>query len=166
MDSIPTRGYAMPQPTFRVRREFAGWDIDHTRFEIKKVLGKGSYGIVVEAFDHLTKKRVAIKKINTIFDVFENSKRIFREVRCLEGGRGGAAASGGGRGARRRAGSFLACIFCCAIIFRSPCAPRPCFPSLSPPRPHPPPSRTGPHSARAAAPVHCQAAARVLPWHQ
>ena len=82
LDTVPVRGYAMPPPTFRVKKEFATWDIDHTRFEVKKVLGKGSYGIVAEAFDHLTKKRVAIKKINTIFDVFENSKRIYREVRA------------------------------------------------------------------------------------
>jgi serine/threonine protein kinase len=82
LDTVPTRGYVMPPPTFRVKKEFATWDIDHTRFEVKKVLGKGSYGIVAEAFDHLTKKRVAIKKINTIFDVFENSKRIYREVRA------------------------------------------------------------------------------------
>jgi hypothetical protein len=101
LDAIPTRGYAMPPPAFRVKREFATWDIDHTRFEVKKVLGKGSYGVVVEAFDHLTKKRVAIKKINTIFDVFENSKRIYREVRGGGGekrtGRAGAVVAVGGR---------------------------------------------------------------------
>ena len=85
LDTVPTRGYVMPPPTFRVKKEFAAWDIDHTRFEVKKVLGKGSYGTVAEAFDHLTKKRVAIKKINTIFDVFENSKRIYREVSACHG---------------------------------------------------------------------------------
>ena len=137
LDAIPTRGYTMPPPTFRVKREFATWDIDHTRFEIKKVLGKGSYGVVAEAFDHLTKRRVAIKKINTIFDVFENSKRIYREVRP---------------------------------------APRsPTFPMLSCAAPHgknfPRSSNSllplaGPDPAPPAAPLHRQAAARVVPRHQ
>lgn len=37
----------------------------------------------MEAKDHLTGRRVAIKKINAVFDVFENAKRIYREVRIL-----------------------------------------------------------------------------------
>lgn len=53
------------------------------RFEVKRLLGKGSYGSVAEAFDHLTNQRVAIKKIPNVFDVFENAKRIYREVRIL-----------------------------------------------------------------------------------
>jgi serine/threonine protein kinase len=90
--TIQPRGYSLPPPTFKVKREFAAWDIDHNRFEVKRVLGKGSYGVVAEAFDHLTKQKVAIKKINTIFDVFENSKRIYREVSACPGGGGGCAA--------------------------------------------------------------------------
>ncbi len=79
---IPARSYALaPRPGFVVKRGFTDWDIDHERFEIKKELGKGSYGAVVSAVDHLTGQKVAIKKINDIFSVFENAKRIYREVR-------------------------------------------------------------------------------------
>ncbi len=82
--TIPPFSYTMPGPaTWRVKPQFASWEVDHNRFELKRALGKGSYGSVVEAVDHLTGKRVAIKKINAIFDVFENAKRIFREVRIL-----------------------------------------------------------------------------------
>ena len=81
---IPQFSYTMAEPaTWRVKPQFTNFDIDHNRFEIKRALGKGSYGSVVEAIDHLTGKRVAIKKINAVFDVFENAKRIFREVRIL-----------------------------------------------------------------------------------
>ncbi len=83
--SIPAVSYTMPPglPTWRVKPQFAAWEVDHSRFEIRRALGKGSYGSVVEAIDHLTGRRVAIKKINDIFGVFENAKRIFREVRIL-----------------------------------------------------------------------------------
>jgi len=83
--SIPEPAYAasLPTPTWRVKPQFAGWEIDHRRFEITKQLGKGSYGSVVEAIDHLTGKKVAIKRITQVFEVFENAKRIYREVRIL-----------------------------------------------------------------------------------
>lgn len=80
---IPMAAYTMPAPTWRVRPQFAGWEIDHTRFELIRLLGKGSYGSVCEAIDHLTGARVAIKKMSNVFDVFENAKRLFRETRCL-----------------------------------------------------------------------------------
>lgn len=82
-DVIPMASYTMPAPTWTVKPQFAGWEIDHTRFEVKRLLGKGSYGSVAEAIDHLTGARVAIKKIPNIFEVFENAKRIYREVRIL-----------------------------------------------------------------------------------
>lgn len=78
---IPAAGYTVAAPTWRVKPQFAAWEIDHMRFEVKRLLGKGSYGSVAEAFDHLTNQRVAIKKIANVFDVFENAKRIYREVR-------------------------------------------------------------------------------------
>lgn len=81
---IPPVSYTMPgPPTWRVKQQFASWEIDHNRFEIKRQLGKGSYGSVAEAVDHLTGRRVAIKRIPDVFDVFENAKRIFREVHIL-----------------------------------------------------------------------------------
>ena len=44
----------------------------------------GAYGEVVEAFDHLHNRKVAIKRIDGLFDVFENGKRIYREVAILK----------------------------------------------------------------------------------
>ncbi len=38
---------------------------------------------MAEAIDHLTGQRVAIKKVANVFEVFENAKRIFREIRIL-----------------------------------------------------------------------------------
>ncbi len=68
---IPEPAYTanLPPPTWRVKPQFAGWEIDHRRFEITKQLGKGSYGSVVEAIDHLTGKKVAIKRITQVFEV-------------------------------------------------------------------------------------------------
>lgn len=54
------------------------------RFEIKKRLGKGAYGIVWKALDKKTKDVVAIKKI---FDAFRNqtdAQRTFREIIFLQ----------------------------------------------------------------------------------
>ncbi len=82
---IPSRSYQLaPRPGHQVKRGYTDWDIDHERFEIKKELGSGSYGKVVQAIDHLTGRKVAIKRIMDIFSVFENAKRIYREVRCLK----------------------------------------------------------------------------------
>jgi serine/threonine protein kinase len=49
------------------------------------VSAAGSYGSVAEALDHSTEppRRVAIKRIPNVFDVFENAKRIYREVSIL-----------------------------------------------------------------------------------
>ena len=43
----------------------------------------GSYGAVAEAVDRVTGSRVAIKQIKDVFGVFENAKRIYREVKLL-----------------------------------------------------------------------------------
>ncbi|XP_050671676.1 extracellular signal-regulated kinase 2 [Leptidea sinapis] len=54
------------------------------RFDIKKRLGKGAYGIVWKAIDRKTKDVVAIKKI---FDAFRNqtdAQRTFREIIFLQ----------------------------------------------------------------------------------
>lgn len=54
------------------------------RFDIRRRLGKGAYGIVWKAVDRKTKRVVAIKKI---FDAFRNqidSQRTFREIMFLQ----------------------------------------------------------------------------------
>jgi mitogen-activated protein kinase 1/3 len=79
---LPWYAPSLPPCTWRVKPQFATWEVDHKRFELKRQLGKGSYGAVAEATDHLTGGRVAIKRIDNVFDVFENAKRIYREV-CI-----------------------------------------------------------------------------------
>ena len=43
----------------------------------------GSYGAVALAIDRTTGKRVAIKRIKNLFDLYENAKRILREIKIL-----------------------------------------------------------------------------------
>lgn len=54
------------------------------RFDIRKRLGKGAYGIVWKATDKKTGQTFAVKKI---FDAFRNqtdSQRTFREIMFLQ----------------------------------------------------------------------------------
>jgi mitogen-activated protein kinase 1/3 len=48
------------------------------RYEPIKILGSGSYGKVAEAIDKITKKKVAIKKINELFVDLIDTKRVLR----------------------------------------------------------------------------------------
>jgi serine/threonine protein kinase len=51
------------------------------RYQVENNLGQGSYGTVVRAYDSLLKKRVAVKKIPSLFEKdLEYQKRIWREV--------------------------------------------------------------------------------------
>ena len=50
------------------------------RYQFQKVLGKGAYGIVYEATDIQTGKRVAIKQVNNIFDTLLDAQRILSEI--------------------------------------------------------------------------------------
>ena len=55
------------------------------RYEIKKVIGQGAYGIVVAAYDKVDKKNVAIKKIvNTFENDLQYQKRILREIKVMK----------------------------------------------------------------------------------
>jgi len=49
-------------------------------FVIKKLLGRGSYGIVVLAEHVPSGKKVAIKKLQEIFECAADAKRITREI--------------------------------------------------------------------------------------
>lgn len=53
------------------------------RYKIVEVVGKGSYGVVCSAIDTHTGGKVAIKKINDIFENISDSIRILREVKLL-----------------------------------------------------------------------------------
>ena len=53
------------------------------RYTIKEVIGKGSYGVVCSALDTKTGEKVAIKKINNVFDHVSDATRILREIKLL-----------------------------------------------------------------------------------
>ncbi|KAF5736813.1 hypothetical protein HS088_TW14G00967 [Tripterygium wilfordii] len=54
-----------------------------SRYKIEEVIGKGSYGVVCSAYDTHTGEKVAIKKINDIFEHVSDAARILREIKLL-----------------------------------------------------------------------------------
>ncbi|MED6138395.1 Mitogen-activated protein kinase 9 [Stylosanthes scabra] len=54
-----------------------------SRYQIQQVIGKGSYGVVGSAFDTHSGERVAIKKINDVFEHVSDATRILREIKLL-----------------------------------------------------------------------------------
>ena len=54
-----------------------------SRYKIEEVIGKGSYGVVCSAYDTHTGDKVAIKKINDIFEHVSDATRILREIKLL-----------------------------------------------------------------------------------
>ncbi|XP_044493228.1 mitogen-activated protein kinase 20-like [Mangifera indica] len=56
---------------------------DANRYKIQEVIGKGSYGVVCSAIDTQTGEKVAIKKINDIFEHISDAARILREIKLL-----------------------------------------------------------------------------------
>ena len=78
--STPKNNTKRPKPT---TSDFAKWDVGDA-YELKAVLGHGSYGEVAEAVEKATGRRVAIKRINNVFDLEVDTKRILREVHILK----------------------------------------------------------------------------------
>ncbi|PKU69052.1 mitogen-activated protein kinase 9-like isoform X1 [Dendrobium catenatum] len=54
-----------------------------SQYEIIEVVGKGSYGVVGAAVDSHTGEKVAIKKINDVFEHVSDATRILREIKLL-----------------------------------------------------------------------------------
>ncbi|KNA07823.1 hypothetical protein SOVF_168320 [Spinacia oleracea] len=54
-----------------------------SRYEVQEIIGKGSYGIVGSAIDTQTGEKVAIKKINDVFEHVSDATRILREIKLL-----------------------------------------------------------------------------------
>ncbi|KVI01572.1 Protein kinase, ATP binding site-containing protein, partial [Cynara cardunculus var. scolymus] len=52
-----------------------------SRYKIEEVIGKGSYGVVCSAYDTHLGEKVAIKKINDIFEHVSDATRILREIK-------------------------------------------------------------------------------------
>jgi len=59
-----------------------GWKIP-PKYEVKQLIGTGSYGSVCEAYDHDKNRLVAIKKIGHMFEDLIDCKRILREIAIL-----------------------------------------------------------------------------------
>lgn len=53
------------------------------RWAITEIIGKGSYGVVCSARDTKSGEKVAIKKINNVFDHVSDATRILREIKLL-----------------------------------------------------------------------------------
>ena len=56
----------------------------NNRYKFERVLGQGAYGVVYAAYDRITKKHVAVKKVDQIFDSILDAKRMLREIKILE----------------------------------------------------------------------------------
>ncbi|MBA0559302.1 hypothetical protein Golob_016269, partial [Gossypium lobatum] len=54
-----------------------------SQYQIQEIIGKGSYGIVASAVDTHTGEKVAIKKINDVFEHVSDATRILREIKLL-----------------------------------------------------------------------------------
>jgi serine/threonine protein kinase len=54
------------------------------RYQPVSMQGKGSYGIVVSAYDHELKRDVAIKKVRNLFCDYTYSKRCLLELEVSE----------------------------------------------------------------------------------
>ncbi|KAH7294015.1 hypothetical protein KP509_28G052800 [Ceratopteris richardii] len=54
-----------------------------SRYQVLEVIGKGSYGLVCSAIDSYTGEKVAIKKINDVFEHVSDAIRILREIKIL-----------------------------------------------------------------------------------
>lgn len=54
-----------------------------SRYQVQEIIGKGSYGIVGSAIDTHTGEKVAIKKINDVFEHVSDATRILREIKLL-----------------------------------------------------------------------------------
>ncbi|GJY47317.1 mitogen-activated protein kinase 9-like protein [Tanacetum coccineum] len=70
-------------PLKRLEREFFTEYGEASRYQVQEVVGKGSYGVVGSATDTQTGEKVAIKKINDVFEHVSDATRILREIKLL-----------------------------------------------------------------------------------
>ncbi|KAK9062852.1 hypothetical protein SSX86_020042 [Deinandra increscens subsp. villosa] len=81
---VPKRIASAPMdPLKRLEREFFTEYGEASRYEVQEVVGKGSYGVVGSATDTHTGEKVAIKKINDVFEHVSDATRILREIKLL-----------------------------------------------------------------------------------
>jgi mitogen-activated protein kinase 1/3 len=53
------------------------------RFQVQKIIGQGSYGCVVEAFDEQNGRMVAVKRVDKLFRNHVDCKRVLREIAIM-----------------------------------------------------------------------------------
>lgn len=70
-----------------LKDDFSDWAVG-TRYQMLRMLGRGSYGEVAQAKDLLTGNFVAIKRITSAFDQEVDAIRLYREMHILRGLRG------------------------------------------------------------------------------
>ncbi|XP_062229772.1 mitogen-activated protein kinase 12 [Phragmites australis] len=83
---VPKRMMPLPVESHKknsVEMEFFTEYGEASQYQIQEVIGKGSYGVVAAAVDTRTGERVAIKKINDVFEHVSDATRILREIKLL-----------------------------------------------------------------------------------
>ncbi|KEH26925.1 putative mitogen-activated protein kinase CMGC-MAPK family [Medicago truncatula] len=85
---VPTRSLFIPSSMDRLKKgagevEFFTEYGEASRYQVQEVVGKGSYGVVVSAVDTISGEKVAIKKINDVFEHVSDATRILREIKLL-----------------------------------------------------------------------------------
>ncbi|KAI3463718.1 hypothetical protein Pfo_020381 [Paulownia fortunei] len=81
---FPISGSSMDsQKKSNLETEFFTEYGEASRYQVQEVVGKGSYGVVGSAIDSHTGERVAIKKINDVFEHVSDATRILREIKLL-----------------------------------------------------------------------------------
>ncbi|AEE29679.1 Protein kinase superfamily protein [Arabidopsis thaliana] len=81
--NVPKRNHLPMDPHKKGETEFFTEYGEANRYQIQEVVGKGSYGVVASAVDSHTGERVAIKKINDVFEHVSDATRILREIKLL-----------------------------------------------------------------------------------
>mmetsp|Transcript_28012 Transcript_28012/g.71404 ORF Transcript_28012/g.71404 Transcript_28012/m.71404 type:complete len:545 (-) Transcript_28012:1250-2884(-) len=61
---------------------FSEW-CEAKRYTVQEVIGKGSYGVVCAAVDNANGEKVAIKKIQNVFENVADATRILREIKLV-----------------------------------------------------------------------------------
>ena len=76
-----------PHKSMTISDDFSEWAVGE-RYQLVRLLGRGSYGEVAQAKDRLTQDLVAIKRITSAFEQEVDAVRLYREIHILRRLRG------------------------------------------------------------------------------
>lgn len=83
LDAVYKYGYKKPE-LYKVKLDDHIFEIS-TRYELKKVVGSGAYGVVASGYDKYLERPVAIKKVLHTFEHGKDyQKRILREIKIMK----------------------------------------------------------------------------------